>query len=189
MFQECRHILPSGCKCKAPALKGKPFCYFHTTSRRPSSKLTAETGKLLLPSVEDAGGVTMAIDQILRHYGKGNIEDHQAHVFFRGLQIAASLVRKAPSEQPAADTVREVVEDPLRGTIAPEKTGCDPEDCRRCKKRYECKDSQFESSDEGMMSLARIAGLREEEQQLRQRISQMKSAHGIELTSAPVSGA
>ena len=68
---------------------------------------------LLLPSVEDAGGVTMAINQVLRHYGRGNIEDHQAHVFFRGLQIAASLVRKSSADQPAAGTVREVVEDPI----------------------------------------------------------------------------
>src|SRR4051794_17026605 len=128
MFQECRHILTSGYKCKAAALKGKPFCYFHTNSSRPVSKLTPETGKLLLPSVEDAGGVTMAINQVLRQYGKGNIEDNQAHVFFRGIQIAASLVRKAPADQLAADTVREVVEDPVRGTIAPEETGCDPAD-------------------------------------------------------------
>jgi hypothetical protein len=125
----------------------------------------------------------MAINQVLRQYGKGNIVDHQAHVFFRGLQIAASLARKVPSDQLAGDTVREVVEDPIRGTIAPEKTGCDPEDCSHCKKRYGCKDSQFKSSDEGMMSLARIAGLREEEEELQQRILEMKS-HAESLNNA-----
>jgi len=180
MFQECRHILTSGYKCKAAAPRGKPFCFFHTNSRRPASKPTAETGRLLLPSVEDAGGVTMAINQVLRHYGTGNIEDHQAHVFFRGLQIAASLARKAPADQLAGDTVREVVEDPITGTIAPEKIGCDPGECRRCKRRYECRDGQLKDSDEGMMTLARIAGLRQEERELQQRILNMKSAHGIE---------
>ena len=183
MFQECRHILTSGYKCKAAALKGKPFCFFHSRSRRPASKLTEETGMLLLPSVEDAGGVTMAINQVLRHYGKGNIEDHQAHVFFRGLQIAASLVRKTPADQLPGDTVREVVEDPLRGTMAPEKNGCDPGDCNQCKKRYDCKDSQFKESDEGSMSLARLVGLQEEEEELRQRILEMKS-HAESLNNA-----
>jgi hypothetical protein len=29
MFVECRHIMPRGAKCKAPALRGRPYCYFH----------------------------------------------------------------------------------------------------------------------------------------------------------------
>jgi hypothetical protein len=33
MFNECRHILVSGQRCKA-ALRGQSFCYWHTTARR-----------------------------------------------------------------------------------------------------------------------------------------------------------
>ena len=99
MFQECRHILTSGYKCKAAAIKGKPFCFFHSRARRPPNKTLEENAILLLPSVEDAGGVTIAINQVLRQFGKGNIDGQQAHVFFRGLQIAASLARKAPADQ------------------------------------------------------------------------------------------
>jgi hypothetical protein len=163
MFQECRHILTSGYKCRAAAIKGKKFCFFHTKSLHPTNKLIAETGILLLPTVEDAGGVTMAINQVLRQYGKGNIDGQQAHVFFRGLQIAASLVRKAPADQLPGDTVREVCEDPIRGTIGPEKTGCDPEDCRKCSKRYSCRDCHLKDgeAEPNFVSFARLAGIEE----------------------------
>jgi hypothetical protein len=148
MYNECRHILPSGYKCKAAALKGKAFCYHHTLSRRPTNRGIAETGMLLLPSVEDAGGVTMGINQVLRQFGKGHIDGTQAGIFFRGLQIAASLVRKTSPDQRPGDTVREVCEDPIKGPIGPETTGCDPEDCVNCSKRYDCRDNQSRSDRE-----------------------------------------
>jgi len=142
MYIECRHILPSGYKCKAAALKGKAFCFYHTNSRRFPNPTLAEAGILLLPSVEDAAGVTIAVNQVLRLFGKGNIDRHQAGTFFHGLQIAASVVPKAPRDQRPGDTVRETFEDPdSRGTIGPEAEGCDPEDCAKCQKRFHCKDN------------------------------------------------
>jgi hypothetical protein len=113
-------------------LKGKVFCYHHTTSRRPANKHIVETGMLLLPSVEDASGVTLAINQILRQFGKGHIDRLDAGTFSHGLQIAASLVPKMSRDQRPGDTVRELFEDPIRGTIGPEKKGCDQEDCVKC---------------------------------------------------------
>jgi len=132
MHNKCRHILPSGYKCDAAALKGKVFCYHHTTSRRPANKHIVETGMLLLPSVEDASGVTLAINQILRQFGKGHIDRLDTGTFSHGLQIAASLVPKMSRDQRPGDTVRELFEDPIRGTIGPEKKGCDQEDCVKC---------------------------------------------------------
>ena len=31
---ECRHIMPSGAKCHAMALRAMPYCYFHTRLHR-----------------------------------------------------------------------------------------------------------------------------------------------------------
>jgi hypothetical protein len=142
MYNECRHILPSGYKCKAAALKGKCFCFYHTSARRPANATLLEAGILLLPSVEDAAGITLAVSQVLRQFGKGRIDGQQAGTFFHGLQIAASLVPKISPGQRPGDTVRETFEDPIKGTIGPEKMGCDPEDCLKCSKRYDCKDNQ-----------------------------------------------
>src|SRR6476659_4553200 len=86
MFNECRHILTSGHKCKAPALRGKAFCYFHTAARRYSRISTTSAAPLLLPSTEDAAGVQLAINQILRSYSSKRIDRRQAGTYFYGLQ-------------------------------------------------------------------------------------------------------
>jgi hypothetical protein len=39
MAPECRYIKTSGGKCGSPALRGQPYCYFH--SRLPKEKSTA----------------------------------------------------------------------------------------------------------------------------------------------------
>jgi hypothetical protein len=99
MYIECRHILPSGYKCKAAALKGKAFCFYHVSSRRRPKPALARKGKLLLPSVEDAASVTIAVNQVLREFGEGLIDRQKAGTLFHGLQIAASLVPKTSGEQ------------------------------------------------------------------------------------------
>ena len=39
MFNLCRPIMPSGAKCHTPALRGKPYCYYHTRLHRfPAAK-------------------------------------------------------------------------------------------------------------------------------------------------------
>jgi hypothetical protein len=62
MFVECRHIKPSGIQCKSPALRGTPYCYFHTNlyrSRNPSS--ANDKDPITLPSLEDIHGVQIAL--------------------------------------------------------------------------------------------------------------------------------
>ena len=138
MFNECRHILTSGHKCKAPALRGKAFCYFHTATRRYSRTSTTSAEPLLLPSTEDAAGVQLAINQVLRSYAFKRIDRRQAGTFFYGLQIAARLAGK-PDEKLTA-TVRELCEeeDGL-GNMAPEKSTCEPPvDCVNCRRRAFC---------------------------------------------------
>ena len=88
--------------------------------------------------------MTIAVNQVLRVYGQRLIDRHQAGTFFHGLQIAASLVPKASRDQRSGDTVRKTFEEPnIRGTIGPEVEGCDPEDCAKCQKRFNCPESHF----------------------------------------------
>lgn len=139
MFKECRHILTSGFKCRAAALRGKSFCYYHTASRRLAGIKTFSS--ILLPSVEDASGVQAAIDQVLRSYASRAIDRRQAGVFFYGLQIAAGLARKTDRDQKPCDTVRDLCDDPKEGLIAPEKSTCEPpDDCVECLRRQACND-------------------------------------------------
>lgn len=64
MFIECRHIMPTGRKCRVAALRGKPFCYYHvklhfrkTVTRRP--------GKLTEPSIEGVPALKAAVAKAL----------------------------------------------------------------------------------------------------------------------------
>lgn len=108
MFQECRHILTSGHKCKAAALRGKAYCYYHIASRRFAAKKITHMDPLEFPSIEDAAGVQIAINQVLRALGNWRIEPRHAGVYFYGLHIAARLARKS-AEKPS-QTVRELSE-------------------------------------------------------------------------------
>lgn len=159
MYNECRHILPGGHKCKAPALRGKVFCYHHTLARRPATNRVPETGPVRLASAEDSAGLIIAVNQVLREFGEGHIDRHSAGTFFYGLQVAASVLRKGSPNLDRGDVVREFCEDPTEGIIALEKTACDPEDCPTCEKRYECEDTQWKEDYRAL-----IAELRKKDQ-------------------------
>jgi hypothetical protein len=150
MFKECRFILPSGYKCKSPALREQLFCYFHTTGRRYASVRSTSAEPIPFPSVEDAGGIQIAINQVLRHLGSGRIDRQQARAFFQGLNLAARLVAK--SEPKLGSPVREICEevdpDGTSADLAPEESTCEPPvDCVNCNDRDYCKNFGLWKSD------------------------------------------
>jgi hypothetical protein len=140
MYKECRHILPGGRKCRAAALRGPAFCYYHTASRRLSVSISS-AGAVLLPPVEDAASVQVAVNQVLHSLGERRISHREAGVFFYGLRIASGLARRAEPDPNPADTVRDLCDDPKEGIIGLEKTICEPPgDCVECPRRKSCKD-------------------------------------------------
>jgi len=148
MYNECRHILSGGHKCRAAALKGKAFCYHHMASRRLARMTLTSSDALPLPPIEDTAGVMTALTQVIRQLGNNRLDRPKAATLFYGLQIAASLVRKSPYDQPPGQTVRDVCDDPEEGLIAPEATSCEPpKDCANCEKRGSCKTWQVSGCD------------------------------------------
>jgi hypothetical protein len=146
MFMECRHILTSGHKCKSPALRGQHFCYFHTADRRFATTSNASIDPFLLPPIEDAAGVPVAINQVFRGLAYHRLDRRQAGIYFYGLQIAARLARK--SDEKPTETVRETCEDADGHLLAPEKSTCEPpKDCVNCQRRDFCEDFELWESD------------------------------------------
>ena len=142
MFVECRHILTSGHKCKSPALRGKSFCHFHVADRRYATTSTALVDPLMLPTIEDAAGVQIAINQVFRSLATRRIDRRMAGVYFYGLQIAARLASK--SDKKPSETVREICEDAEGYTLAPEKSTCEPPaDCISCRRRTFCENFEY----------------------------------------------
>src|SRR5579863_6807759 len=146
MFKECRFILPTGHKCKSPALRDRSFCYFHNTARNFARASVTSIDPLLFPSVEDAGGIQIALNQVLRGLGARNIDPRSAGLFFYGLQIASQLARK--SDKNSTETVRETSEDTDGSTLAPEKSVCEPPaDCLNCRRRDFCEKFEFDEDE------------------------------------------
>lgn len=162
MFIECRHIKPSGLKCKSPAVRKTFYCYFHTglyRSRNPS--VTDDKQPINLPSLEDFNGVQIALHQVLGALSSSRIDPRRAGLFLRGLRIAAELAAKSASNS-EGESVRDITCDNDGAPLALEESACEPpEDCLTCDKRDKCGD--FEDYEDEVQRLEEAA---EEESEL-----------------------
>jgi hypothetical protein len=126
MFIECRHILPSGLKCKSPALRNQVYCYFHQCLQRFEQDGLRDTSEpLCLPPLEDARGIQIAIAQILTALGSGRIDRHKAGLYLYGLQLALQALPHLPFTYPP-DVVRELACDEAGQFISAEETPFTP---------------------------------------------------------------
>lgn len=140
MFIECRHILPSGLKCKSPAVRNRPFCYFHSGLRRFSSDGTSGSKEpLILPSLEDLHGIQIALTEVLTAFGHGRIDRRQTGMYLYGLQIATQIASRLNTQENRS-TVRSTTCDSFGEDLAEEATTCEPpHDCLQCSNRGTCK--------------------------------------------------
>ena len=105
MIPECRHIRPNGTKCRAAALRTKPWCYFHNNHHRerPAAAVAAATLDhghipvpndqksfvLDLPFIEDLSSIQLAIARVLQALAMNQLDTKRAGLLLYGLQIAA----------------------------------------------------------------------------------------------------
>lgn len=141
MFNECRHIMSSGLKCRAAALRDKPFCYFHTSLHFSAVPRTSYADLApRFPPLEDECSLKIAIGEVLSALNSSRIDARRAGVLLYGLQIAAQVTGR-PSTIDESDLVRSTCDGENGELLAPEKTTCEPpEDCYSCTKREECDD-------------------------------------------------
>ena len=146
MFQQCRHILPSGERCRAAALRGQQYCYFHNKLHSLSNPTAGEMKSVAMPPIEDASGIQLALAQVLSALTSPSIDTRRARLMLYGLQIAAQVLSRSGVKDPA-QPVRTVSSDENGNELAPEKLVCEPGiDCARCRNREEC--SNYEDPEE-----------------------------------------
>jgi hypothetical protein len=80
------------------ALKGKPYCYFHSGPRRSKvSKASGAMGALHLPVMRDRAAIQTGVAQILNALSRSGIDNKHASLLLYGLQIASQNVDRTPA--------------------------------------------------------------------------------------------
>jgi hypothetical protein len=153
MFQECRHIMPSGSRCRAAALRKMPYCYFHATLHRLANPKNRPANEPLhIPVLEDAGAIQIALSQIVDALGSSRIDPRRAALLLSAIRVAVSLIPRPSADHPARPVRAFSCEDDGE-VLAPEQSVCEPfADCRKC----EAKDSCISMKRINMRSIRRI---------------------------------
>ncbi|HKN22271.1 MAG TPA: hypothetical protein VJX73_12680 [Terracidiphilus sp.] len=154
-YMECRHIKSDGCKCKAPALCDKPYCYFHARLHRTLHAAKAESASasgaasdaaIEVPAIEDRTAVRFALTQVLQALASKRLEPRRASQLLYGLQIASQLVERDPFIF-SSEYVQSLAADEEGDELAPKKYVCrEEDDCDECPYVDNC--THFVTTDE-----------------------------------------
>ena len=148
MYFECRHIKSNGSRCKSPALRGKPYCYFHARLHGPINSPAPDGQTLELPLLEDRTSIQVALTRILSELGSAKLDTRRAGLFLYGLQIASQNVEREGDILPY-DAVESITLTEGGDELAPEKRVCDSNDrCFNCRERNTCENFDNEDTDD-----------------------------------------
>jgi hypothetical protein len=144
MYNECRHIMPSGKKCHAPALRNQPHCYYHQNLRRYGSAPNPE--KLISFPIEDVRGIQISLTQVLGALNSPYMDTRRAGLLLYGLQIATQLAKQIPAIEP--EEIVRTCEETDGVSLAPEKAVCEPSiDCHNCSRQHACENYEEPEED------------------------------------------
>jgi hypothetical protein len=100
LFIECRHIMPSGNRCHAAALRDKAYCYFHIKHHQVVEPRKRPGKPMSLPLLVDDASVQLALAMVLREIGSSRLEPARASVLLYGLKIAAQIAKRVANSRP-----------------------------------------------------------------------------------------
>jgi len=132
MYMECRHIKPSGLRCKSPALQGGIFCFYHSNIHVNPADPDVKYANIELPTPEDARAIQLSVARINQAVITGLLDLKKAASLLQGLKIAAHFI------DPKAfffehDTVQSAEQSSDGARLAPGNYVCDDdEDCDDC---------------------------------------------------------
>ena len=89
----CQHVKMNGTQCGCPALRRRRLCFFHVRCQDQRKRIAADQfkqAKFVVPVLEDANAVQMALMQIMQLLGSGQMEHKTAGLMLYALQTEAS---------------------------------------------------------------------------------------------------
>lgn len=112
----CQHIKMNGMQCGSPALNRRRQCFFHERAREQHNRIVKDQFKqarFVLPLLEDANAVQMALMQVMQLLAWGEMDHKVAGLLLYGLQTASSnltYVDFEPDEPTDVVIIREDVQ-------------------------------------------------------------------------------
>lgn len=116
----CQHIKVNGVQCGSPALRRNRFCFFHKRFHDERIRLATDrarrgAGTFILPVLEDANSIQVALMQIMRLLLAKQIEPKTASLLLYALQTASSNLQRTRFDPNRHD----VILDPHEAAITP----------------------------------------------------------------------
>jgi hypothetical protein len=94
----CQHLKINGSQCGCPALRRKRFCFFHNRFQEERLKLAQDKRRrpatIVLPVLEDANSIQVALMQVMRLLITHQIEHKTASLLLYALQTASSNLKE-----------------------------------------------------------------------------------------------
>ncbi len=121
MVPECRHIKTSGGKCGSPALRGKPYCYFHSRLKERINQPSISPSPLSkeIANLEDRGAIQHAVTEVARAVADYRIDTKRAGILLYALQIASGNAKNS-AQIVSTDAIAEIAQTEEGEELAPE---------------------------------------------------------------------
>jgi hypothetical protein len=111
----CRHVKVNGTQCGSPALRRRRLCFFHVRCQEQTARIAGSQfgqARFMVPLLEDANAVQLALMQVMQLLGSGQMEHRTAGLMLYALQTASVNLRNTRFEP--ADVTDVVID---RGTV------------------------------------------------------------------------
>jgi hypothetical protein len=111
----CQHVKVNGTQCGSPALRRRRLCFFHVRCQEQRARIAGSQfgqARFVVPLLEDANSVQMALMQVMQLLSSGQMEHKTAALMLYALQTASCNLRNTEFE---AEDVTDVVID--RGDV------------------------------------------------------------------------
>jgi hypothetical protein len=113
--KRCQHVKVNGTQCGSPALRRRRLCFFHVRCQEQRARIAGShfgQARFVVPVLEDANAVQMALMQVMQLLATGQMEHKTAGLMLYALQTASVNLRNTEFE---ARDVTDVVID--RSTV------------------------------------------------------------------------
>ena len=102
--KRCHHIKMNGTQCGSPAMRTERFCFFHLNTSPLNCEVRSHDLRpdenFVLPVLEDATSIQLAISQVMAYLLRDYIDVKKARVLLTACKLAAYNLKRMDTEKP-----------------------------------------------------------------------------------------